>query len=55
MYKILTSYIYLYAILLLNRDKIKGYLPKLKTDFFPFLFLQKEYINGIIIAIGNAQ
>lgn len=36
-YKILTSYIYLYVILLSNRDKIKGNLPKLKTEFFSVL------------------
>lgn len=35
-YKIFTSYIYLYVILLSNRDKIKGYLPKLKIGFFFF-------------------
>lgn len=42
-YKILIYYIYLYVILFYNRDKIKGNLPKLKTEFFPFLFLQKTY------------
>lgn len=33
-YEILTSYIYLYVIWLSNRDKIKGYRPTLKTEFF---------------------
>lgn len=36
-YKILTSYIYLYVIWLSNRDKIKGYLLMLKTEFFSIL------------------
>lgn len=33
-YEILTSYIYLYVIWLSNRDKIKGYRPTLKIEFF---------------------
>lgn len=33
-YEILTSYIYLYVILLSKRDKIKGYRPTLKIEFF---------------------